>query len=178
MLRSTASRGLTSALHAAKQRLKPKERLESLFQLTPEWLQARGLKGVILDLDNTVVPYKFRGEPSAELVAWVEGLKRAGVKLFLVSNARRKRLAYWSEKLGVAGTGLAFKPWFGFKKGLRRLGLSPREVVVVGDQLFTDVLGGNLAGLHTVLVPPLSRRELGYTRLVRRLERWVLQQLG
>jgi len=50
--------------------------------------------------------------------------------------------------------------------------------VVVGDQLFTDVLGGNLAGLHTVLVPPLSRRELGYTRLVRRLERWVLQQLG
>ncbi|GAJ24925.1 unnamed protein product, partial [marine sediment metagenome] len=51
MLRSTASRGLTSALRAAKQRLKPKERLESLFQLTPEWLQARGLKGVILDLD-------------------------------------------------------------------------------------------------------------------------------
>ncbi len=155
--------------------LRPRARLKSVTDITPQWLLERGLKAVLLDLDNTLVPYKTYGEAPEGLVQWLQTLKEAGVQVMLVSNGSRGRVRYWREKLGVPGFGPAGKPWFGFRKALRRLTLTPREVAVVGDQLFTDVLGGNLIGAYTVLVPPLSKREMGYTRLVRRLERWVLR---
>ncbi|WP_027876207.1 YqeG family HAD IIIA-type phosphatase [Meiothermus cerbereus] len=155
--------------------LKPGAQLNSVTQITPAWLQERGLKAVLLDLDNTLVPYKTYGEAPEGLLTWLQSLKNAGIPVMLVSNASPWRVRYWCEKLGIPGFGPAGKPWFGFRKALRRLGLPPRQVVVVGDQLFADVLGGNLAGMYTVLVPPLSQNELGYTRLVRKLERWVLQ---
>lgn len=155
--------------------LKPRARLKSVTAITPEWLRERGLKAILLDLDNTLVPYKTYGEAPQGLLEWLQILKEAGIQVMLVSNGSRRRVHYWREKLEVPGFGPAGKPWFGFRKALRRLALSPREVAVVGDQLFTDVLGGNLIGAYTVLVPPLSKREMGYTRLVRKLERWVLQ---
>ncbi|WP_119342448.1 YqeG family HAD IIIA-type phosphatase [Meiothermus hypogaeus] len=155
--------------------LRPRARLKSVMDITPAWLRERGLRAVLFDLDNTLVPYKTYGEAPQGLLEWLEALKEAGIQVMLVSNGSRRRVRYWCEKLGVPGFGPAGKPWFGFRKALRRLALAPREVAVVGDQLFTDVLGGNLIGAYTVLVPPLSKREMGYTRLVRKLERWVLQ---
>ncbi|RIH84829.1 HAD phosphatase, family IIIA [Calidithermus roseus] len=155
--------------------LRPKAQLSSVLEITPQWLEARGIKGLLLDLDNTLVPYKFKGEPPEELIAWVKSLEAAGIRVFLVSNARRKRLKAWSAKLGVEGIGLAGKPWFGIRKGLKQLGLPPSQVAMVGDQVFTDVLGGNLAGAYTILVTPISQNELDYTRLVRRLERLILK---
>ncbi|MCX7783928.1 MAG: YqeG family HAD IIIA-type phosphatase [Meiothermus sp.] len=157
---------------------KPRARLKSVMLITPEWLRERGLRAVLLDLDNTLVPYKTYGEAPQGLLEWLQTLKDAGIQVMLVSNGSRGRVRYWREKLEVPGFGPAGKPWFGFRKALRRLALSPREVAVVGDQLFTDVLGGNLIGAYTVLVPPLSKREMGYTRLVRKLERWVLHNPG
>lgn len=156
--------------------LRPKAQLESVLQLSPEWFKSRGLKAVLLDLDNTLVPYGDRGEPPTPLLEWLSQLKGAGLQAFLVSNAKRSRVRYWSECLGLPGLGLAAKPWLGFRRALRRWNLKPAQVAVVGDQLFTDILGGNLIGAHTVLVAPISKRELGYTRLVRRLERWVLDR--
>ncbi|MCS7058918.1 MAG: YqeG family HAD IIIA-type phosphatase [Meiothermus sp.] len=158
--------------------LRPKAFLPAVTAVTPQWLSERGLKAVLLDLDNTLVPYEAYGEAPRHLLDWLEGLRRGGVGVFLVSNGRPRRVRYWSERLGVPGFGPAGKPWFGFRKALRQLGLAAHEVAVVGDQLFTDVLGGNLVGAYTVLVPPLSSREMGYTRLVRKLERWVLRNLN
>lgn len=154
--------------------LKPKAYLDSVLQLTPEWMRARGLEAMLVDLDNTLVPYGYEGSPSPELLAWVLRLKEAGIGIYLVSNARRGRLRRWARMLGVEGAGLAGKPWFGFRGGLKKLGLSPSQVAAVGDQVFTDVLDGNLLGLYTVLVKPISQDELAYTRMVRRLERLVL----
>ncbi|WP_182482488.1 YqeG family HAD IIIA-type phosphatase [Meiothermus luteus] len=158
--------------------LRPKALLPAVTAVTPQWLSERGLRAVLLDLDNTLVPYEAYGEAPRHLLEWLEGLKQAGVRVFLVSNGSPRRVRYWCERLGVPGFGPAGKPWFGFREALRRLELTAREVAVVGDQLFTDVLGGNLVGAYTVLVPPLSSREMGYTRLVRRLERWVLRSLN
>ncbi|AWR85944.1 YqeG family HAD IIIA-type phosphatase [Meiothermus taiwanensis] len=155
--------------------LKPRAQLNSVTEVTPAWLQERGLRAVLLDLDNTLVPYRTYGEVPEALQAWLQTQKQAGIPVMLVSNATSRRVRYWCEKLGIPGFGLAGKPWFGFREALRRLGLRPEEVAVVGDQLFTDVLGGNLVGMYTVLVPPLAQQELGYTRLVRRLERWILR---
>ncbi|RIH88053.1 HAD phosphatase, family IIIA [Calidithermus terrae] len=156
--------------------LRPKAQLSSVLEITPQWLQERGIRGLLVDLDNTLVPYKFKGEAPEAIIAWVRGLEAAGVRVFLVSNARRKRLKAWSAKLGVEGIGLAGKPWFGIRKGLKQLGLPASQVAMVGDQVFTDVLGGNLAGAYTVLVTPVSDKELGYTKLVRQLERLILKQ--
>jgi HAD superfamily phosphatase (TIGR01668 family) len=130
----------------------PRAVLPSLLHLTPEWLASRGLKGVILDLDNTLLPYGEEVLPP-EHEAWLKGLREA-VPIYLLSNAMPERFARLQKKLGLPGHAPALKPWLGFRRALRALGLPPQEVAVVGDQVFTDILGGNLVGAYTVLVPP------------------------
>ncbi|MCS6868805.1 MAG: YqeG family HAD IIIA-type phosphatase [Thermus sp.] len=146
----------------------PRAVLPSLLHLTPAWLRARGLKGVILDLDNTLLPYGEE-DPPPPYRAWLEDLK-AEVPIYLLSNALPERFARVQGRLGLPGHAPALKPWLGFRKALRALGLPAREVAVVGDQVFTDVLGGNLVGAYTVLVPPLREKEFFYTRFIRMLE--------
>jgi HAD superfamily phosphatase (TIGR01668 family) len=146
----------------------PRAVLPSLLHLTPEWLASRGLKGVILDLDNTLLPYGEEVLPP-EHEAWLKGLREA-VPIYLLSNAMPERFARLQAKLGLPGHAPALKPWLGFRRALRALGLPPHEVAVVGDQVFTDILGGNLVGAYTVLVPPLKEREFFYTRFIRMLE--------
>lgn len=147
----------------------PRAILPGLTHLTPEFLRARGLKGVILDLDNTLLPYEGEEIP-LDLLAWLQGLKEARISLYLLSNARPGRFKRVQAALGLPGHAPALKPWFGFRKAIRAMGLSPDQVAVVGDQVFTDVLGGNLVGAYTILVPPLGRREFFYTRFIRLLE--------
>ncbi|AEV17171.1 HAD superfamily (Subfamily IIIA) phosphatase, TIGR01668 [Thermus sp. CCB_US3_UF1] len=146
----------------------PRAVLPSLLHLTPAWLRARGLQGVILDLDNTLLPYGEE-DPPPPYRAWLEDLK-AEVPIYLLSNALPERFARVQGRLGLPGHAPALKPWLGFRKALRALGLPAREVAVVGDQVFTDVLGGNLVGAYTVLVPPLREKEFFYTRFIRMLE--------
>lgn len=154
--------------------LRPKAQLASVTELTPQWLAERGLRAVLLDLDNTLIPYNTYGEAPAVVLEWLGALREAGIEVRLVSNALSGRVRYWSEKLGVQGYGPAGKPWFGYAGAIRDLELLPGEVAVVGDQVFSDVLGGNLVGAYTVLVTPLSDKDLMYTRLVRKLEVLVL----
>ena len=146
----------------------PREVLPSLLHLTPAWLKARGLKGVILDLDNTLLPYGEGDLPEAYR-AWLSDLKGA-VPVYLLSNALPERFARVQRLLDLPGHAPALKPWFGFRKALKALGLPAREVAAVGGQVFTDVLGGNLVGAYTVLVPPLREQEFFYTRFIRMLE--------
>ncbi|MDX2006155.1 MAG: YqeG family HAD IIIA-type phosphatase [Meiothermus sp.] len=154
--------------------LRPAAQFERFDHIDPAWLLERGIRAVLLDLDNTLVPYRAYGECPPELRAWLDSLHAAGIQTMLVSNGSRRRVRYWRELLGIPGFGPAGKPWFGFNKALRRLRLNASEVAMVGDQLFTDVLGGNLVGALTILVQPISKKELGYTRLIRRLERLIL----
>lgn len=147
----------------------PRAVLPGLTHLTPEFLTARGLKGVILDLDNTLLPYEGEEIPE-DLLAWFQGLKESSISLYLLSNSRPGRFKRVQAALDLPGHAPALKPWFGFRKAIRTLGLSPDQVAVVGDQVFTDVLGGNLVGAYTILVPPLGEREFFYTRFIRLLE--------
>jgi hypothetical protein len=159
--------------------LVPRERIESVYEITPEWLEERRLRGLILDLDNTLVAYKSE-DANPELEAWAARLHQAGVQGRLVSNALPERIKRWAERLGfpgvgVVGRGTAAKPFPGaFLRAARKMGLRRREIAVVGDQLFTDILGGNLIGAYTVLVTPISMNALPHTRFTRTLERFVL----
>ncbi len=157
--------------------IKPKERLASVLELTPEWLRSRELSGVIADLDNTLLPYGEEGAPPTQVLQWLESLRGEGIPVYLVTNAGPLRTNRWAAKLDIPAVGMAAKPLpFAYHRAIRGMGLMPGRVAVVGDQLFTDILGGNWVGAYTVLVSPISDSELLYTRIVRRLERTFLRE--
>ncbi|OUN00867.1 MAG: hypothetical protein BAA04_13150 [Firmicutes bacterium ZCTH02-B6] len=149
----------------------------SLYDVDLDELSRRGIRGLILDLDNTLAEYANAAVPPRTR-AWVQEAKARGFRLCITSNARPQRVKAFAESLGVPGIAYAVKPVRrAFRRALEILGTTPQETAVVGDQLFTDVLGGNRMGMYTVLVNPLSTNELGTTRLMRRLERRVLRHL-
>lgn len=157
--------------------LAPDECRRSLREVDLGELTQRGIRGLILDLDNTIAEYGQASVPPP-IRAWVEEAQARGFRVCITSNARPRRVRAFAETLGVPGIAYAAKPVRrAFRRALKLLGTAPRETAVIGDQLFTDVLGGNRMGMYTVLVNPLSSAELGTTRLVRRLERRVLRQL-
>lgn len=162
----------------ASRLLRPDDIVEHVGLITPEFLAARGLRGLLVDLDNTLVPYGSFDDRE-EALTWVEETRGAGIRLLMHSNATNARAAEWMARLGLEGVGMAAKPNpRGFAAAARALDLPPHQVGMVGDQVFTDVLGANLAGMHTVLVHPLADNALLHTRLARRLERRVLARHG
>ncbi|WP_189005983.1 YqeG family HAD IIIA-type phosphatase [Deinococcus roseus] len=151
--------------------------VRDVTELSPDFLQEWDIKGLILDLDNTLVPYKSN-ETAPEIQDWVKCMHASDVKLYMVSNALHERVDYWVREFLFPGVGLAAKPFPKFfRRALKALGLPPEQVAMVGDQLFTDVLGGNLAGMRTVMVSPLSDNALPHTKVTRKLERLVLHFL-
>lgn len=144
----------------------PDEQVMSIYDIDLHNLGLRGIKGVVLDLDDTILPKNEYRIPIS-LYSWIERLKDMGFKLFLASNGgRAARVKYISEVLKIEGNAFSFKPLpFIFFSIFSKMKLKPNEVVIIGDQLLTDVFGGNLAGMYTVLVKP-SSKVLTVTRAV------------
>jgi HAD superfamily phosphatase (TIGR01668 family) len=157
--------------------LTPTRHVASVLDLVPHQLRAEGIEGLIVDLDNTVVPWGVSA-PAPDVVRWVAAVRAAGVAVCIVSNSLSSRARQVGTILGVPVVPRAAKPapW-AFRRALRVMGTDPSRTALVGDQIFTDILGGNLLGLRTVLVDPLSGREFVTTRLVRRLEALVRRRL-
>lgn len=128
----------------------------SVTAIAPAALARKGVRLVLADLDNTLVPYGVT-VPPPEIVAWKEDLEAHGVRLFLLSNSRRPgRAQNFAEQLGIPYQGHSGKPKpGGFQKALARMGCRPEETVMVGDQIFTDTLGANLSGVTPLLVQPI-----------------------
>ncbi len=142
-------------------------------------LKARGIDGLIVDVDNTLVEWN-RHEPTDAIRSWFDSVRSAGLRCCIVSNSRRReRIAAFACFLGVPYVVPAHKPSpTPFRLAMNLIGTGPANTAVIGDQVFTDVLGGNLLGLYTILVSPVGAREFVGTRLVRRVERAVLGYLG
>lgn len=128
----------------------------SVYDIDPAALARRGVRLLLADLDNTLVPYGVP-EPDERLRAWNRALKEAGVTLFVLSNNRHaQRPRRFSEALGAPYIGHAGKPKAAsFFAAMARMGCTAAETAIVGDQIFTDILGGNNAGVTTLLVEPL-----------------------
>ena len=134
-------------------------------------LLARGVRGAIIDLDNTLVSYRSL-QPTQEETAWVRAAVATGLKIVLVTNNGTPWALSVAQNLGIPCIPNARKPLpFGFRRALDMLGLSRECVVVIGDQFFTDVLGAKLLRLHVILVPPLGGRDPWNTRPLRLLAR-------
>jgi len=127
-----------------------------IYELSGEALERRGFKLLLADLDNTLAPYGVP-LPDEKLKAWRDDLRRHGVTLFVLSNNRHKtRPQVFSEALEVPWIGHAGKPKTpSFVKAMERMGVTREQTAIVGDQVFTDVLGGNLAGVSAILVEPI-----------------------
>ena len=134
----------------------PKRIYSSIFDLRPADLRAEGVRMIFADLDNTLARYGQR-EPSPELIEWKDELSDAGIRLFIVSNNRKPtRAAEFSTALGIDFIGHAGKPKrAGFLQALERTGFTTEETVMIGDQIFTDMLGANNAGIRSWLVMPI-----------------------
>ena len=152
----------------------PDLHVASVTDVSVAWLRERGVLGVLIDADDTLLAGDDRGlEPASQ--AWVADLRSAGLRVAILSNGTSTRVAELGMTLGVPTIALAGKPFgFAFRRALRLLGTTAATTAMIGDQLFTDVLGARWAGLVSVLVSPLTPGRHAHTRVARRLERWVL----
>ncbi len=152
---------------------RPDQYAKTLPAVDVEGLWNRGLRGIVLDLDNTCCGYH---EPflADGVAAWVAAARERGFRLVMVSNNFSERVAAVGAQLGVETVPSALKPLpFGFLRALRLLGTARAATVVIGDQLFTDVLGAKLLGVRAVLTEPLVPVDFPLTRVLRLLERLI-----
>jgi len=156
----------------------PHEYVQHISEITPESLQRRGIRALLLDLDNTLTPWRSR-QVLPEVEAWVKRMQEAGIALCFVSNTRNMaRLRWLSERLNIPYARGAMKPRREMlRRALQKLGVPPEQAAIVGDQLFTDIWGGNRLGIYTIWVHPMHPREFLGTKISRLVERWILRRI-
>lgn len=156
--------------------LKPKKFVESIFDIDFEDLYKRGYRGIIFDLDNTIVPWNGN-ELDPKTRDLIENIKKIGFKVVILSNNwSQKRVKYFSKIMKFPALGSAFKPRVrSFKKAMELMDTEPTNTLVVGDRILTDIFGGNKIGMYTILVAPIDKNEIWIKKwTVRKLENWLL----
>jgi HAD superfamily phosphatase (TIGR01668 family) len=135
----------------------PRYKFYTLLRLTPEFLRGIGVSLLMLDLDNTIAPYRT-AEPSAATIEWARAMENAGITLFIVSNSRKSnRVAAFAAALGIEYVYHARKPSpRTVLEVAARLNVPPCEAALAGDQIFTDTLAANRAGAVSILVKPIK----------------------
>lgn len=157
--------------------LLPNEFVTSIYDVTPQKLEQLGKKGIIADLDNTLVEWD-REDATEELVAWFMMMKDAGIKMIIASNNNEARVKRFAEPLGIPYIFRAKKPLgVGFYRALVQLRLPREQVVMIGDQLLTDVMGAKRQKLYTMLIKPVAQSDGWVTRFNRFVERRVFNDL-
>lgn len=156
-------------------KLYPKLYLENVTKLTDEIIQENNIKGIILDVDNTLLYYNKELLKDADI--WCKNLAEKGIKFCIVSNSNKKeKVKMVAEKLGIPYISFAMKP---LKKGLMKakniIGVPVKNIAVVGDQIFTDVIGANRSGMFSILVKPLEEKDIFITRIKRPLEEAIIR---
>lgn len=168
-------RGVVTHNEGMIERLRPHRVAQRLVELDCQELAACGVRGVILDLDNTLSAWRS-GIITPDVERWIGQLRHAGLVACVVSNAATaRRVRPIADRLGLPWVTRAGKPLpNGFRRGMALMGTEPSTTAIIGDQVFTDILGGNSLGLITILVDPLSQREALVTRIIQRpLERMI-----
>ena len=150
--------------------LLPTLAVKHVTDITPEMLHVMKVKGMILDVDNTLsrhgCPIPFEGS-----IEWTHEMRAAGIKVIIVSNNFKKRVSEFAAKYDLPYLYRAFKPLpKGYKQAMHYLHLPPKEIVVVGDQIFTDVLGANAAGMKSILLTPKDMEHSFTFRVRRKIE--------
>ncbi len=153
------------------QNIYPDKYYNSIFNINLDKLKKENIKGIICDIDNTIVPYDEK-IVKKDVKNWLEKVQKKGFKVCLISNGFKKRVKNFEKQLNIPAIGRAIKPrQKAFIKALDILKLKKEEIVVIGDQIFTDVWGGNRMGLKTILVDPLVKKDFIFTKFLRAAEK-------
>ena len=145
--------------------LVPEYRFEKFNDVTAEFLLSIGIKGVLLDIDNTLEPYEH-SLPGEHVIAWLKSLHAVGIKTAIVSNNGKGRVELFNKEIGMPAYAKAGKP---FKKNLLRamadIGSEKGNTIFIGDQILTDVWASHNVGIRAVLVPPINDKKDLFTKL-------------
>lgn len=153
--------------------LYPNAYIKKIEEITIEFIQKNKIKALILDMDNTLIDRKQN--LSQSIIDWARDLKGQGTKLYILTNTNRKeKVKKVSDKLGIPYKIFAMKPLKqGFLKVQKELQEKPEHIAVVGDQIFTDIIGGNRCKMFTILVEAIEEKDFWYTAWKRPIEKRI-----
>lgn len=153
---------------------RPTWMVHAIYNITPEQLKAAGIKAVLTDLDNTLIAWN-NPDGTQELLDWLKVMKAADIPVVVVSNNKASRVERAIRKFDLAYISRAMKPFAkGIKAAQAMLGFDSKEVVMIGDQIMTDIRGANRAGVRSILVKPIIETDAWNTRFNRSLERKIM----
>ena len=155
----------------------PDFRFDSIASIPVEWLKKQQVERVILDVDNTLLP-RDEVQLDADVLNWLQLLRKNEIEIVLLSNNGGERLRKISEAAQIEAVSWAVKPMpWGFKRALKRFGRQQGKVLVIGDQLLTDVLGAKRMGFTVLWVRSLQGKEFPMTRITRQIEKMLVRRL-
>lgn len=158
--------------------LKPTAAVKNVNDISLELLKKLEVDAILLDVDNTLAP------PTSDIAyegvqEWIDMVKENGISVVICSNNYKKRVKPFSDSVGLDCVAMSLKPFpFGFNRAKRLLKEKPQSVLVVGDQIYTDVLGANLAGMKSVLLVPRSEEHGFSIKLRRKMEVNIRKKLN
>ena len=157
--------------------LRPNIKLDKITDISVDILKKYNITALILDVDNTLSTH--HGQVLTDgLEEWLKNMRENNIKLTVLSNSTKKRLDPFAKKIGLDYISLGLKPLpFGYLRALKALGTKRKNTAIMGDQIFTDTLGGNLVGLNTVLLTPIKPETSLRFRFKRRIEKFLIKHL-
>lgn len=156
--------------------LVPEYKFKKFNDVTAEFLVSLGIKGVLLDIDNTLEPYEH-ALPGEHVLSWLKSLSDNGIRTAIVSNNNRERVEVFNKEIGMPAYYKAGKPFVkNIKRAMADMGTTKENTILMGDQIFTDVLAAHRAGIRAILVPPINDKKDPFTKFKRLLERPVLRK--
>jgi HAD superfamily (subfamily IIIA) phosphatase, TIGR01668 len=149
----------------------PSVAVDKVTDVTPQLIRAMKVRAVILDVDNTLADNGSQ-IPLQGTLEWAKSMRAQGVEMIIMSNNFRERVAPFAAKFDLPFLCVSMKPLpFAYRRAARKMGVRVRDVVVVGDQIFTDVIGANLAFMKSILLVPVSRETSVSFKIRRALEK-------
>ena len=156
---------------------KPHHIFGAVTAVTPEFLEKNNIKALLLDVDNTLSVAHANKRLREGVPEWLSDMREAEVPMMILSNAKKKRAARFADSVGLDVQGLAAKPLpFGYLKAARKLKIKRRNIAIIGDQIFTDIMGGKLAGVKTILVTDITPEDKTFFKIKRYFERKMLKR--
>lgn len=154
-----------------KDLLTPTYMFSSYREVTPDFLREHGIRGLLLDIDNTLAPYE-QPEPDESIRAWVRSMQENGIRIALVSNNHPPRVEQFNRTLGLLSYADSGKPGKRtLLRAMREMERTTAECAMMGDQLLTDSYAGRHIGLPSIIVPPIKDKTNAFFRFKRLLER-------
>ena len=151
--------------------LTPDYMFDSFTDVTPEFLASLGIKALLIDIDNTLVPYE-QPEPDRRIIDWFSALRENGIKAALISNNHPPRVELFNKSLGLDAYPDSGKPKSGtLIKAIKKMGVTPENTAGLGDQLLTDTLAVHRLGMISIIVPPIKDKTTPFFKSKRLLER-------